>query len=130
MFEWFKKFIKSSAVKVDFIERDDLHTRLVISAPKMMNHDPNVQKVRLEFRIYDKQGALQKQWSETHKASTDVVLDSKKFRPEFKNPKTFHLSIPFSGTLQIEHALIFKNGKSLKLSRDLKSKGMSVEYYS
>lgn len=130
MFEWFKKFRKPSGVKVDFIERDDLHTRIVISLPKAIPSGSDVKKSCLEFRIFGEGGRIEKSWSSEHDISADVVIDSKKFRPAFENPKTFHLSIPFSGLLYLEQTLIHKNGKTQKLNRGLTEKGMSVEYYS
>lgn len=130
MFGWFKKFRKPSGVKVDFIERDDLHTRIVISLPKAIPQGSDVKKTRLEFSIQGERGALEKSWSSEHDISEDIVIDSKKFRPVFENPKTFYLPIPFSGSLSIGQILIFKNGKTQKLDRDLTEKGMSVEYYS
>lgn len=118
MLNWFKKTKKPSGVKIDFIERDDLHTRLTISLSQIMKHDPNMGKIRLQFKIYDKEGALKKRWSSDHEALANVILDSKKFRPVFENPKTFHLPVPFSGDLEIE----CKN-------RDLIENGVTVEYY-
>lgn len=129
MLGWFKKLKKFSGVKVKFVERDDLHTRVRIVLRSLLDHHPETQKVCLEFKIYNEQGALQKRWVSNHDAVEEVFLDSTKFRPEFKNPKTFHLSIPFSGILCIQQTLIFRNGKGLNPDPRLTEKGITVEHY-
>lgn len=130
MLGWFKKPKKFSGVKVMFVERDDLHTRVRIALRSLLDHHPGTQKVCLEFKIYNEQGTLEKRWASKHDAMEEVLLDSTKFRPEFKNPKTFHLPIPFSGTLSIEQRLIFENGKGLYPDPRITEKGIMVEHYS